>query len=128
MFTAIQAAGLMTIIAVAFTFFAGARAGALRGKKKIAAPATVGDPEFERAFRVHMNTIESLVVFLPLLWLGALTFDGMIALYIGLIWIVGRVIYMNAYMTAPEKRTGGAVITAIPIVGLLIISIWGLFF
>lgn len=128
MFTAIQAAGLMTIIAVAFTFFAGARVGALRGAKKIEAPATVGDPEFERAFRVHMNTIESLVVFLPLLWLGALAFDGMIALYIGLIWIVGRIIYMYGYMAAPEKRATGAITTAISIVGLLIISVWGLFF
>jgi len=128
MFTAIQAAGLMTIIAVVFTFAAGARVGMLRDKKKIEAPATVGDPEFERAFRVHMNTIESLVVFLPLLWLGALAFDGMIALYIGLIWIVGRLIYMNGYMAAPEKRATGAIITMIPLLGLLIIAVWGLFF
>ncbi len=93
MLTAIQAAGLMTILAVAFTFLASARVGALRGARKIEAPATVGDPDFERAFRVHMNTIESLVLFLPLLWLGALAFDGMVALYIGLVWLVGRVIY-----------------------------------
>jgi len=128
MLSTIQAAGLMTILAVIFTLAAGARVGALRGKKKIPAPATVGDPEFERAFRVHMNTIESLVVFLPLLWLGAFAFDGMIALYIGLIWLVGRIIYMNGYMAAPEKRAPGAIMGAISIVGLLIISIWGLFF
>jgi glutathione S-transferase len=128
MLTSIQAAGLMTIIAVVFTFIAGARVGALRGARKIEAPATVGDPDFERAFRVHMNTIESLVVFLPLLWLGALAFDGMIALYIGLIWIVGRLIYMNAYMSDPAKRAPGAIITMVPLVGLLIISVWGLFF
>ena len=128
MLSAIQAAGLMTILAVIFTFVAGARVGALRGARKIEAPATVGDPDFERAFRVHMNTIESLVVFLPLLWLGAMAFDGMIALYIGLVWLVGRIIYMNAYMSNPEKRTMGAMVTMLPLAGLLIISLWGLFF
>lgn len=128
MLSAIQAAGLMTILAVVFTFVAGARVGALRGARKIEAPATVGDPDFERAFRVHMNTIESLVVFLPLLWLGAMAFDGMIALYIGLVWLVGRLIYMQAYMANPEKRAMGALVTMLPLAGLLIISVWGLFF
>jgi len=127
MLSSIQAAGLMTILAVIFTFVAGARVGALRGARKIEAPATVGDPDFERAFRVHMNTIESLVVFLPLLWLGAMAFDGMIALYLGLVWLVGRIIYMNGYMANPDKRAMGAIITMLPLAGLLIISLWGLF-
>ena len=128
MLTSIQAAGLMTVLAVLFTFYAGFRVSALRGARKIEAPATIGDPDFERAFRVHMNTIESLVLFLPLLWLGAMTFDGMIALYIGLVWLVGRIIYMQAYMADPAKRATGAIITMLPLAGLLVISLWGLFF
>ncbi len=42
-----------------------------RGKYKIAAPATTGDPGFERAYRVQMNTLENTLVFLPALWLAA---------------------------------------------------------
>ena len=124
--TAFQAAGVMTLLAVLFTFYAGLRAGLLRGAKNISAPATVGDPDFERAFRVHYNTIESLVVFLPLVWLAALTFDGLIALSIGLVWLVGRIVYMMSYMSDPAKRGTGALITMASIAGLFIISAWGL--
>ncbi len=125
--TDFQAAGVMTLLAVLFTFYAGFRAGALRGAKNISAPATVGDADFERAFRVHYNTMESLVLFLPLVWLAALTFDGLIALSIGLVWLVGRVIYMMSYMADPSKRATGAMITMASIAGLFIISAWGLF-
>jgi len=45
--------------------------GRARGKYKVKAPATTGDPAFERAFRVQMNTLESAVAFLPVLWLFA---------------------------------------------------------
>jgi hypothetical protein len=34
--------------------------GRARAKYKIAAPAMTGDAAFERHFRVHMNTLESL--------------------------------------------------------------------
>ena len=33
-----------------------------------------GHPEFERAVRVQMNTIEQFVIFLPLLWLATIYF------------------------------------------------------
>jgi glutathione S-transferase len=35
--------------------------GAARGKHKIAAPAVTGNPDFERAYRVQMNTLEQLM-------------------------------------------------------------------
>ena len=44
------------------------RVGRMRGK--VLAPATSGDPEFEKAFRIHYNTIEQLIMFLPMLWLS----------------------------------------------------------
>ena len=39
--------------------------GQARGRFGVAAPATTGHPVFERYFRVQMNTIEQLVLFLP---------------------------------------------------------------
>jgi len=124
---AFQAAGAMTLLAVLFTFYAGFRAGTLRGAKNISAPATVGDPEFERAFRIHMNTIESLVLFLPLLWVAALTVNGLIALSVGFVWLLGRIMYMTGYMADPAKRGPGALLTMASIAGLFFMSLWGVF-
>jgi len=50
-----------------------------------------GEPEFDHAFRVHGNTMEQLVLFVPLLWLGATVLGDAIAATIGVVWIVGRV-------------------------------------
>ena len=43
--------------------------GKMRGECKIQAPATTGDPKFERYYRVQQNTAEQLIVFLPALYL-----------------------------------------------------------
>jgi glutathione S-transferase len=61
---------VVTILAVLFFFYTGFGVGRMRGKHKINAPAMTGPIEFESAVRVQMNTLEQLVVFLPLLWLA----------------------------------------------------------
>ena len=66
---AMKYTALITVLAVLITFFFSARVGKFRGQG-VPAPATTGTPEFERAFRVHYNTIEQLVLFIPLLWLA----------------------------------------------------------
>ena len=45
--------------------------GRARGRFGVPAPATTGNPSFERYFRVQQNTIEQLVIFLPSLYLFA---------------------------------------------------------
>ena len=81
--------------------------GRARGKYGIKAPATSGDPVFERTFRVHQNTLEQLMIFLPSLWLfGTYVSAGWGAL-IGLVFIVGRVLYVQGYIADPEKRGMG---------------------
>ena len=57
---------LVTVAAVILTFVLSMRVGAMRQKHGVKAPATTGHPEFELANRVHQNTIEQLVLFLPL--------------------------------------------------------------
>ena len=44
--------------------------GRARGLYGVKAPAVTGHPVFERYYRVQMNTLELLVVFLPVLWLA----------------------------------------------------------
>ncbi|HUO97437.1 MAG TPA: MAPEG family protein [Rhizomicrobium sp.] len=119
---------VVTILAVLFYFYTGLVVGQMRGKHKIAAPAVTGNPEFECAYRVQMNTLEQLVVFLPLLWLATTYFTmlGWLAPALGVVWIVGRYLYMTGYMAAPDKRSTGFLIALIANLGLLILSLVGI--
>jgi glutathione S-transferase len=73
----------------------------------IKVPAITGNPDFERVFRVQMNTLEWMPIFLPSLWLFAIYISDPIAAVIGLVWIVGRILYMTGYSQAAEKRGRG---------------------
>jgi len=119
---------IVTILAVLMYFYMGLRVGQMRGKHKIAAPAMTGNPEFERAVRVHMNTLEQIIVFLPLLWVATVYFRtlGWLPAVLGLVWIVGRILYMQGYMQAPEKRELGFAVAGLANLGLLILAIVGI--
>jgi glutathione S-transferase len=73
----------------------------------IKAPATSGNPDFERVFRVQMNTLEWMPIFLPSLWLFAIYVSDPIAAVLGLVWIGGRFLYMTGYAEAAAKRGRG---------------------
>jgi glutathione S-transferase len=118
----------VTVLVVLFYWLAGFSVARMRGKHAIRAPATSGHPEFDRAFRVHMNTLEQMPVILPLLWLATLFFHaiGWLPAALGLVWIVGRIVYRMAYMTDPGARAAGFVITNIANVALLVLSVIGI--
>lgn len=97
-------AALVTVLAVILYFVTGLQVGAARGKHGVKAPATTGHAEFERAFRVQMNMLEWMPIFLPSLWLAALYVSDRGAALVGLVWLVGRVMYMQGYAAAAEKR------------------------
>ena len=74
--------GIVTLLAVFLYLYMAARVGILRGRLGIKAPATTGDPLFERAFRVHCNTGEQYIAFLTMasnVGLIVLTVIGLIA-------------------------------------------------
>ena len=79
----------------------------------IKAPATTGHPDFERVFRVQMNTLEWMPIFLPSLWLFAIYLSDAIAAAIGLVWIAGRILYMIGYAQAANRRSTGFGIQAL---------------
>lgn len=118
----------VTLLAVLFYFYAAFRVGSLRGSLGIKAPATDGHPTFERAYRVQLNTLEQMGLFLPLLWLTALYPIGLayLAPLVGLVWVLGRLLYLQGYMRDPERRLAGAMISGLTSLALLVIAVIGL--
>ena len=116
---------IVTVVALLQFFWFGWQVGVARGKYGIAAPATSGNEMFERVFRVHMNTLEQLVVFLPALWIFASYVSSLWAAILGAVFIVGRAIYAVSYVKDPKKRSAGFALTALPELVLLIgILVW----
>ena len=98
---------IVTLLAVAFYFFLATRVAVARGKFNVKHPATTGNSEFERVFRVHMNTLEWMPTFLVPLWLCAIYLNDTAAAVLGLVWICGRTLYFTGYSKAVEKRLPG---------------------
>jgi len=99
--------------------------GKARAASGIKAPAVTGDENFERAYRVQMNTLEQLMICLPALWISASYFMPMLAAALGLAFFIGRLLYRIAYMKDPGTRTTGMIIGFLANVGLLLTALWG---
>jgi glutathione S-transferase len=98
---------LVTCLAILFYFLTSVQVAKARGTFGIKAPAISGNPDFERVFRVQMNTLEWLPIFLPALWLFAIYISDAIAAALGLVWIAGRIFYLTGYSKAASKRGPG---------------------
>ncbi len=98
---------IVTLLAVALYFFLATRVALARGKFDVQLPATTGNPDFERVFRVHINTLEWMPTFLVPLWLCAIYLSDITAAALGLVWIGGRVLYFTGYSKAVPKRLPG---------------------
>jgi len=111
---------LVTCLAILVYFLISYRVAQARGTYGVKAPAITGHPDFERIFRVQMNTLEWMPVFLPALWLFAIYVSDAIAAALGVVWIVGRVLYMTGYAEAANKRGRGFAIQASAAIALWI--------
>src|ERR1700691_5433140 len=98
---------IVTLLAIALYFFLATRVAAARGKFGVRLPATLGNPDFERIYRVHINTLEWMPTFLVPLWLCAIYLNDIAAAVLGLVWIGGRGLYYAGYREAAEKRLPG---------------------
>jgi glutathione S-transferase len=107
-----------------FFVFAGL-VGRARGKYGVHAPAVTGHEMFERAYRVQMNTLELLVLFLPGLYIAAKYWPSVYVAGCGVVYLVGRVLYQQAYMSAPAKRGPGFLLSIAPCLALLIAGLAG---
>jgi glutathione S-transferase len=103
---------LVTILALLTYFWMGARVAGARAKAGIQAPAMTGEPVLERTIRAHYNTLEWLPMFLVGLWLFAIYWNELVAAGLGVVWIVGRVLYGTGYVADAAKRGPGFLIQA----------------
>ena len=104
---------LVTMLSMVLFFILTYNVGRARGKYQVSAPATTGNPDFERVFRVHYNTMESLVLHLPSMWLFAIYISNCWAAVLGGAWILGRIIYAKTYYADAKKRTPGVIISTV---------------
>ena len=94
--------------------------GRARAKYRIAAPAITGHDVFERTFRVHQNSLENLIVFVPAVWVFGAYVSPLWAAGIGVVYIVARAMYARGYIAAAEKRGVGSGITGVALMVLVI--------
>ncbi len=115
-----EATVIITFLVLAQYVLFGIQVGGMRVKHGVQGPATTGHEEFERMNRVHMNTMEQLVVFLPALWIHAQYANPLWGAALGLVFIVGRFLYRAEYLKDPGSRSPGFTMSFIPSAVLLI--------
>lgn len=116
---------LIVALALLQFFVFGAAVARARGKYKVAAPATTGNEMFERYYRVQMNTLELLILYVPAMWMFGFYVSAKAAAGLGALYIVGRIIYYFGYVKDPKKRELGFLLSAGPIVVLVIGAVVG---
>lgn len=114
-------AGLALLEYAVFLFLC----GQARGRYDVPAPATAGHPIYERYFRVQMNTIEHLVVFLPALFGFAWYVSETWAALLGVVFLVGRALYARGYVQDPARRGPGFLLTLLADLSLLLGTLVG---
>ena len=117
---------IVTLLALLEYSILGVMVGRARSKYGVEAPATTGNPDFERYFRVHANTLESLIVFIPALWIFSLSVNYHFGVALGLLFVIARIIYASGYLSAPARRAPGAIATALINAILVLGSLIGL--
>lgn len=121
-----EAVSIVILLALLeYQVFAGL-VGRARRQYGVKAPAITGHPQFERIFRVHQNTLESLIVFVPAVWIFGLYVSVLWATVLGALFIVSRIVYAVGYVRAAEQRGLGAGLSGLTMAVLVLGSLIGL--
>lgn len=118
--------GVVIVLALAQFIGFSMAVGRARGKYNVPAPATTGDERFERYFRIQMNTLEQLVVFVPAILIAGHFGNPLWAALAGAVFVVGRQLYYFGYAKDPKRRSTGFGIGFLAIMYLLVASLVGL--
>ncbi|MGE7139093.1 MAPEG family protein [Luteibacter sp. NPDC031894] len=121
-----QLPAVVTLLTLLLMFATVWMVGRARERYGIKAPSISGDPAFERAWRVQMNTLENAVMFIPALWLASQYVDPLWAGIAGLVWLAGRVWYALAYLRDPTRRGPGYIVSMLAWAVLMLMAAGGI--
>jgi glutathione S-transferase len=116
---------IVTALALLQYLVFGFKVGRARGRYGVKAPAVTGNEIFERYHRVHQNTLEQLMLFLPGLYLFSHYFEPKVAAVFGLIYLIGRELFAASYVKEPAKREIGFSLSFLPSVILVLGGLFG---
>lgn len=111
---------LVTLLAACVYFWMATEVARTRKKVGILAPTMSGDPLLERTIRAHLNMLEWLPIFLPALWLFAIYWNATAAAVLGLVWVIGRIVYFIGYVADARRRFPGFFIQSLAAAVLLL--------
>jgi uncharacterized membrane protein YecN with MAPEG domain len=117
---------VVVVAALVQYFVFGALVGRARGKYGVKAPAVSGNELFERYFRVHQNTLEQLIVFIPAIWMFGYYVSGPWGAALGAVFLIGRTIYATTYIRSPDTRSAGFGLTFLPVAVLIVGALIGI--
>lgn len=115
-----EAVAVVTVLAVLQAFGFAFLVGKQRAKHGVKAPTITGDAEFERAFRIHQNTVEQLVIFIPALWIFSYYVHDLTGAGLGLVFVISRLVYRQGYLNDPASRARGFGIGALVMMVLML--------
>ena len=116
---------IVTVLVILQFLVFGSLVGRARGKYGVKAPAVTGSEMFERTYRVQMNTLEIMVCLVPAMYIAARYWTPVFPAAAGAVYLVGRVIYCQAYISAPERRGLGFMLSVLPVFALLFAALAG---
>ncbi len=116
---------LVIVLALGEFLAFGWAVGQARVRYNVPAPATTGNATFECYFRVQMNTLEQLIIFVPSIVIFAHYWGPSVAAALGALFIIGRAIYFYGYTRSPERRHVGFLASAVPNLALLVGALLG---
>ncbi len=112
---------IVTVLALMQYMYFGIQVGGAHQKFGVKAPSMAGDPQFDRVYRVHQNTLEQLIVLIPALWMYAHYVNPLWGAGMGAVYLIGRFIYRVEYIKDPATRTLGFTLSFMP---GAIMSVW----
>jgi glutathione S-transferase len=117
---------LVAILAVVQYLAFVALTGQARRESGLKAPTMTGHEGFERMHRVQMNTLETLVAFLPALLLAGKYWPAYVVAGLGAAYLIGRTFYWRSYVSNPSKRSFGYMLSMMPTLVLVVLAVVGI--